>query len=135
MANQPHHVNASIRHVDLGAEAGAEQCSWSFLGFLRPASEDHARVYVESPFGDLSFPALDTVMDEISPGLTEFFANTDFDAPSEAEARPNVQARDGVWPSISMYESSVGDGYTIAGTLASVNRQLNLKCLTQTCCR
>ncbi|CAE7228100.1 unnamed protein product [Symbiodinium necroappetens] len=25
MANQPHHVNASIRHVDLGAEAGAEQ--------------------------------------------------------------------------------------------------------------
>jgi len=107
MANQPHHVNASIRHVDLGAE-------------------DHARVYVESPFGDLSFPALDTVMDEISPGLTEFFANTDFDAPSEAEARPNVQARDGVWPSISMYESSVGDGYTIAGTLASVNRVLSM---------
>ena len=65
-------------------------------------------------------------MDEISPGLTEFFTNNDFDAPSEAEARPNVQARDGVWPSISMYESSVGDGYTIAGTLASVNRVLSM---------
>ena len=101
-------------------------CSWSLVGFLSPASEDHARVYVESPFGDLSFPALDTIMDEISPGLTEFFTNNDFDAPSEAEARPNVQARDGVWPSISMYESSVGDGYTIAGTLASVNRVLSM---------
>ena len=78
-----------------------------------------------SPFGDLSFPELDSVMDEVAPGLTEFFADEEFDIPAEAEAMPNIPARDGVWPMISMYKSSVGDGFTISGTLASVNRVLS----------
>ena len=83
-------------------------------------------MYVQSPFGELSFPALDVVMDEVSPGLTEFFAKEEFAQAEEAEARPNVQAKDGIWPSISMYESSVGDRFAISGTLASVNRVLSM---------
>ena len=65
-------------------------------------------------------------MDDVAPGLSEFFADEEFNAPAEAEADPKIQARDGIWPPISMFESSVGDGYTISGTLTSVNRVLSM---------
>ncbi|CAK9041558.1 Dihydropyridine-sensitive L-type skeletal muscle calcium channel subunit alpha-1 [Durusdinium trenchii] len=104
-ADKAHQVNASIVYVDLAATG-------------------HARVHVKSPFGELSFPELDVMMDEEAPGLTEFFADQEFDQEVEEEYATRIPARNGVWPTVSRYETSTGDGFTLSGEVSALNRVL-----------
>lgn len=113
-AGMPHHINASISyHADFGAQ-------------------DFARVHVTAPFGKVTFPQLDVLMDlnETSSAgalatLTEFFADDEFDADVEQEFVRKVPAREGQWPRISRYETSTGDGFTIAGSVTALNQVLS----------
>eukprot|EP00435_Cladocopium_sp_Y103_P008876 s669_g2.t1 len=112
-AGSPHHINASIAYVDFG-------------------SEDFARVHVRAPFGTLTFPELDVLMDvnqSSSSGdlatLTEFFGEREFENDAEEEFVTRVPARDGLWPTVSRYETSTADGFTIAGTVSALNQVLS----------
>lgn len=45
-----------------------------------------------------------------------------FDADVEQEFVRKVPAREGQWPRISRYETSTGDGFTIAGSVTALNQ-------------
>eukprot|EP00434_Breviolum_minutum_P021786 symbB.v1.2.019231.t1/scaffold1566.1/size111259/5 len=48
-----------------------------------------------------------------------------FDADVEQEFVRKVPAREGQWPRISRYETSTGDGFTIAGSVTALNQVLS----------